>query len=57
MKIHDAKELNWFLKEMKSDVIYLSKPLYNLLIEKDWDCPLGIELKKAIREGLKVYKD
>lgn len=63
MKIKNADELIMFLKTYdmlglgQQDTIYLNKHLYELLIEKDWDCPLGTKLKNAIFDGLQVYKD
>lgn len=63
MKIKNADELISFLRKNTytsfklDDVIYLNKYLYNLLIEQDWDCPLGTNLKKARANGLTIIKD
>ena len=57
MKIKNADELIEFLRHPKDTIVYLNKHLYELLIEKEWDCPLGNELRKRIIFGLQVYKD
>ena len=57
MKIKNADELIMFLRYPKDNIIYLNKQLYELLIEKEWDCPLGTKLRNAIFDGLQVYKD
>lgn len=63
MKIKNADELIEFLRTYnmldlgQQDTIYLNKHLYELLIEKDWDCPLGTALKIAKSDGLIIIKD
>ena len=57
MKIKNADELIMFLRYPKDNTIYLNKHLYELLIEKEWDCPLGTKLRNAIFDGLTIIKD
>ena len=63
MKIHNTDELIAFLRNSLIsdfdlyDTIYLNRKLYELLIEKQWDCPLGNELNARIALGLRVIKD
>ena len=63
MKIKNTDELINFLRTYnmlglgQRDTIYLNRYLYELLIEKEWDCPLGTALKIAISDGLIIIKD
>ena len=63
MKIHNVNELIKFLRSNiildlnLYDAIYLNRKLYELLIEQEWDCPLGDELRARIATGLRVVKD
>lgn len=63
MRIHNIDELVTFLRKSIMlefnlyDTIYLNRKLYELLIEQEWDCPLGNELNARIATGLRVIKD